>query len=284
MIRSLGDESLPRVSLNEAVLQVIGLEVRPGSAVLADTIGRIRWTAYLDTKSLSTTTDSSISFVKLLRSPVPLRINGGDGADATTTQLSNSIESVTIIVGTADGQTFLWDINSDNGASTTQSSRDDTGTDDNDRVCSESSTFCHSTPVHHNPYDATILQAASHIMSSVTVGAVSAVVSRPDGNSFSLVQYVLCTIAVQYVLLMALRVDYSSSSSVGTHPQRGWLYHHPVRPALRPPQSSGPANPATVRTLCQSLVRNTGYIQGTYYLPVIQLLLSSDNRYGHTMT
>lgn len=206
MVRSLGDESLPRVSLNEAVLQVIGLEVRPGSAVLVDTIGRIRWIAYLDTKSLSTMTDSSISFVKLLRSPVPLRINVGDGADATTTQLSNSIESVTIIVGTADGQTFLWDINSDNGASTTQSSRDDTGTDDNDRVCSESSTFCHSTPVHHNPYDATILQAASHIMSAstekreaVTVGPVSAVVSRPDGNSFSLVQYVLCTIAAQYV-------------------------------------------------------------------------------------
>ena len=207
MVRSLGDESLPRVSLNEAVLQVIGLEVRPGSAVLADTIGRIRWIAYLDTKSLSTMTDSSISFVKLLRSPVPLRINVGDGADATTTQLSNSIESVTIIVGTADGQTFLWDINSDNGASTTQSPRDDSGTEDNDRVCSEqSSTFCHSTPVHHNPYDATILQAASHIMSAstekreaVTVGPVSAVVSRPDGNSFSLVQYVLCTIAAQYV-------------------------------------------------------------------------------------
>jgi hypothetical protein len=37
MARSLGDESLPGVSLGEAMLQVIGLEVRPGSAILADT-------------------------------------------------------------------------------------------------------------------------------------------------------------------------------------------------------------------------------------------------------
>jgi hypothetical protein len=276
MARSLVDESLPGVSLGEAVLQVIGLEVRPGSAILADTIGRIRWTAYLDTASLSATTDSAISFVKLLRSPVPLRINIGDGVDTTTVaQLSKSIESVTIIVGTADGQTFLWDINSDNGASATQS-RDDSAMDDNDGVCLESSTFCHSTTVHR-PYDATIVQAA-HIISASTekrgVGPVSAVVSRPDGNSFSLVQFVLCTIAAQYVLDSACVVD--SSSSVDTHPQRGWFHHHPVRPALRPAQSSGPANSATVRALCQSLFRNTGYIQGTYYLPAAQLLLSDD--------
>jgi len=167
LARSLGDESLPGVSLGEAMLQVIGLEVRPGSAILADTIGRIRWTAYLDTASLSATTDSAISFVKLLRSPVPLRINVGDGVDSTTVaQSSKSIESVTIIVGTADGQTFLWDINSDNGASTTQS-RDDFAIDDNEGVCLDSSTFCHSSPVHR-PYDATILQATSRIISAST--------------------------------------------------------------------------------------------------------------------
>lgn len=280
MARSLGDESLPGVSLGEAVLQVIGLEVRPGSAILADTIERIRWTAYLDTASLSATTDSAISFVKLLRSPVPLRINVGDGVDTTTVaQSSKSIESVTIIVGTADGQTFLWDINTDNGASTTQS-RDDSAIDDNEGVCLDSSTFCHSTQVHR-PYDATIVQAASLIINASTekrgVGPVSAVVSRPDGNSFSLVPFVLCTIAAQYV-----HDSVDSSSSVDTQPQRGWFHHHPVRSALRPVQSSGPANSATVRALCQSLVRNTGYIQGTYYLPAAQLLLS-DDRYRCTM-
>lgn len=238
MARSLGDESLPGVSLGEAMLQVIGLEVRPGSAILADTIGRIRWTAYLDTASLSATTDSAISFVKLLRSPVPLRINVGDGVDSTTVaQSSKSIESVTIIVGTADGQTFLWDINTDNGASTTQS-RDDFAIDDNEGVCLDSSTFCHSSPVHR-PYDATILQATSRIISASTekkgVGPVSAVVSRPDGNSFSLVPFVLCTIAAQYSTFMTPLVD--TSSSVDTHPQRGWFHHHSVRPALRPAQS-----------------------------------------------
>lgn len=214
IIRSLVDDSLPGVSLREAMLQVIGLEVRPGSAALADTIGRIRWTTYLDTKSLSTTTDSSIiSFVKLLHSPVPLRINVADGVNSTTVaQSSKSIESVTVIVGTADGQTFLWDINSDNGVST-----DD---NDNDGVCSESSSFCHSTSVHH-PYDATIVQATSHIMSTSTEGGgvsqVSAVVSRPDGNSFSMVQCVLSSIPAYYVLINAMLIDSPSSSSVDTH-------------------------------------------------------------------
>jgi len=238
MARSLGDESLPGVSLGEAMLQVIGLEVRPGSAILADTIGRIRWTAYLDTASLSATTDSAISFVKLLRSPVPLRINVGDGVDTTTVaQLTKSIESVTIIVGTTDGQTFLWDINTDNGVSTTQS-RDDSAIDDNEGVCLDSSAFCHSSP-EHRPYDATIVQATSRIISASTekkgVGPVSAVVSRPDGNSFSLVPFVLCTIAAQYSTFMTPLVD--TSSSVDTHPQRGWFHHHSVRPALRPAQS-----------------------------------------------
>ena len=192
LIRSLEDPSLPGVSLDQAMLQVIALEVHPGSALLADSTRRIRWTAYLYSDFPRSVADSSISFIKLIRSPNPLRVKDvttapdntkDDGIDANIQ--SKSIESITIIVGTSDGNTLLWDINSDNGASAIL--RDD----GSDIGCREtSSAVCQIASAAH-PFDATVVPAIYriHALSEGGVGPVTAVVSNPDGHSFSLVLY-----------------------------------------------------------------------------------------------
>ena len=177
------------------MLQVIALEVHPGSALLTDSTRRIRWTAYLYSDFPRPVVDSSISFIKLIRNPLPLRVkevttatvnNKDDGSDANIQ--SKSIESITIIVGTSDGNTLLWDINSDNGASTIV--RDDSSVENEiGHVCRDSSSaVCQLASAAH-PFDATVVPAIYriHALTEEGVGPVTAVLSNPDGHSFSLV-------------------------------------------------------------------------------------------------
>ena len=140
------------IKLSEAGFQLIGLETTISgnehhrSHSSSSHTDRIRWVTYLQVSShnsdtTTTTTgsetsdatttaggvvDEIISFVKMIESPVPVRgkviHQTNDATAAAAISSFVSMSSITIIVSTVTGKTFVWEIDSNTGRSLTSSS------------------------------------------------------------------------------------------------------------------------------------------------------------------